>query len=118
MTWFGPRHRRRCSKLHPLEGLRRAANIHISVDLQIHSNAMVMGDDSELSSDQYGVQCHRCYAGAARLATKSRRHRFDYHFRYRRWHVSSVIICLIRFYDQDTGQAGFGCKFGIIRRHG
>jgi signal transduction histidine kinase/ActR/RegA family two-component response regulator len=25
-----------------------AANIHISVDLQIHSNAMVMGDDSEL----------------------------------------------------------------------
>jgi hypothetical protein len=25
---------------------------------------------------------------------------------------------LIRFYDQDTGQAGFGCKFGIIRRHG
>jgi signal transduction histidine kinase/ActR/RegA family two-component response regulator len=104
-----------------------AANIHISLDLQIHSNAMVMGDDSELREMLVNMVFNAIDAmpqgGKLSLATNT----ID----------DSVVITIgdtgvgmypeirSRIFDPfftTKGKAGLGLglavSFGIIRRHG
>ncbi|HEU4435565.1 MAG TPA: response regulator, partial [Pyrinomonadaceae bacterium] len=104
-----------------------ASNIHISVDLQIGSNAMVMGDDSELREVLVNMVFNAIDAmpegGTLKLSTST----VD----------QSVVIKVIdtgvgmypevrsRIFDPfftTKGKAGLGLglavSFGIIRRHG
>ncbi len=104
-----------------------ASNIHISVDLQIGSNAMVMGDDSELREVLVNMVFNAIDAmpegGTLTLTTRTVK--------------ESVIIEVIdtgvgmypevrsRIFDPfftTKGKAGLGLglavSFGIIRRHG
>lgn len=104
-----------------------AANVHISLDLQIHSNAMVMGDDSELREVLVNMVFNAIDAmpegGKLTLATST----ID----------DSVVITIAdtgvgmypevrsRIFDPfftTKGTAGLGLglavSFGIIRRHG
>lgn len=104
-----------------------ASNIHITVDLQIGSNAMVMGDDSELREVLVNMVFNAIDAmpegGTLRLSTST----VD----------QSVVVKVIdtgvgmypevrsRIFDPfftTKGKAGLGLglavSFGIIRRHG
>ena len=104
-----------------------AANVHISLDLQIHSNAMVMGDDSELREVLVNMVFNAIDAmpegGKLTLATNTVK--------------DSVVITIAdtgvgmypevrsRIFDPfftTKGKAGLGLglavSFGIIRRHG
>jgi signal transduction histidine kinase/ActR/RegA family two-component response regulator len=104
-----------------------ASNIHITVDLQIGSNAMVMGDDSELREVLVNMVFNAIDAmpegGTLTLSTRTE--------------GDSVIIKVIdtgvgmypevrsRIFDPfftTKGKAGLGLglavSFGIIRRHG
>ena len=104
-----------------------AANIHISLDLQIHSNAMVMGDDSELREVLVNMVFNAVDAmpegGTLTLATEVVN--------------DSVVITIAdtgvgmypevrsKIFDPfftTKGSAGLGLglavSFGIIRRHG
>ena len=104
-----------------------ASNIHISVDLQIGSNAMVMGDDSELREVLVNMVFNAIDAmpegGTLTLSTHTE--------------SDSVIIKVVdtgvgmypevrsRIFDPfftTKGKAGLGLglavSFGIIRRHG
>ena len=104
-----------------------ASNIHISVELQIESNAMVMGDDSELREVLVNMVFNAIDAmpegGTLSLATRAA--------------GDSVIITVVdtgvgmypevrsKIFDPfftTKGKAGLGLglavSFGIIRRHG
>jgi signal transduction histidine kinase/CheY-like chemotaxis protein len=104
-----------------------AANVHISLDLQIHSNAMVMGDDSELREVLVNMVFNAIDAmpegGTLSLTTSTVR--------------DSVVITIsdtgVGMYPEvrskifdpfftTKGKAGLGLglavSFGIIRRHG
>ncbi len=104
-----------------------ASNIHISVELQIDSNAMVMGDDSELREVLVNMVFNAIDAmpegGTLSLATRTA--------------GDSVIITVVdtgvgmypevrsKIFDPfftTKGKAGLGLglavSFGIIRRHG
>ena len=103
-----------------------AANVHITLDLQIHSNAMVMGDDSELREVQVNMLFNAIDAmpegGTLTLATKTV--------------GDSAVITIAdtgvgmypevssRIFDPfftTKGTAGLGLglavSFGIVRRH-
>jgi signal transduction histidine kinase/CheY-like chemotaxis protein len=104
-----------------------ASNIHITLDLQIGSNAMVMGDDSELREVLVNMVFNAIDAmpegGTLTLSTRTE--------------AESVIIKIVdtgvgmypevrsRIFDPfftTKGKAGLGLglavSFGIIRRHG
>jgi len=104
-----------------------ASNIHITLDLQIGSNAMVMGDDSELREVLVNMVFNAIDAmpegGTLTLSTRTQ--------------ADSVIIKVVdtgvgmypevrsRIFDPfftTKGKAGLGLglavSFGIIRRHG
>jgi signal transduction histidine kinase/ActR/RegA family two-component response regulator len=104
-----------------------ASNIHITLDLQIGSNAMVMGDDSELREVLVNIVFNAIDAmpegGTLTLSTRTQ--------------ADSVIIKVVdtgvgmypevrsRIFDPfftTKGKAGLGLglavSFGIIRRHG
>src|SRR5689334_22673789 len=100
-----------------------ASNIHITVDLQIGSNAMVMGDDSELREVLVNMVFNAIDAmpegGTLTLSTRAAGEQVI--VKVADTGVGMYPEVRSRIFDPfftTKGKAGLGVSFGIIRRHG